>query len=199
MIILIIYSFLVALVAFIMFIRKPFLGMNKKTKSLIIIVAAILIWNHMPYYYNNDKTVSYVTSHAAPHSRSMCAWYVIKAMWNGGCPIGLVPAYSYDKTLPQMGFEEIPSKGYVPQKGDISVLPQNEESSFGHIAVYNGKKWVSDFEQKEVYPGSYYRKKSQVKYFRANDGWHWKHVWTSPMDWYGWMKSLVMGFSKIKF
>ena len=22
---------------------------------------------------------------------------------------------------------------------------------------------------------------------------------TSPMDWYGWMKSLVMGFSKIKF
>jgi hypothetical protein len=85
MIILIIYSFLVALVTFIVFIRKPFLGLKKKVKAVIIIVATILIWNHMPYYYNNDKTVSYVTFHAAPHSRSMCAWYVIKAMWNGGC------------------------------------------------------------------------------------------------------------------
>ena len=34
-----------------------------------------------------------------------------------------------------MGFEEIPSKGYKPKKGDISVLPQNEVSSFGHIAI----------------------------------------------------------------
>ena len=85
MIILIICSLLVALVAFIVLFRKPFMGKIKKAKSLIIIVAAILIWNHMPYYYNNDKTVSYVTFHAAPHSRSMCAWYVIKAMWNGGC------------------------------------------------------------------------------------------------------------------
>ena len=84
MIILIIYSFLVAIVAFIVLFSKPFLGKNKKVKAVIIIVAAILIWNHMPYYYDNDKTVSYVTSHAAPHSRSMCAWYVIKAMWQGG-------------------------------------------------------------------------------------------------------------------
>ena len=174
--------------------------MKKKTKSVIIIVTAILILNHIPFYYNNNMAVSYVTSHTALHSRSMCAWYVIKAMWLGGCPIGLVPAYAYEKTLPQMGFEEIPSKGYVPQKGDISVLPQNEKSSFGHIAIYDGKQWVSDFNQgKDVYPGYYYRKKGQVKYFRADDGWHWKHVWTSPMDWYDWMKSLVMGFNKIKF
>ena len=92
-----------------------------------------------------DHSVTHMTYHTAPHSRSMCAWYVIKAMWHGGCPIGLVPAYAYDKTLPQMGFEEIPSKGYVPQKGDITVLPQNEESSFGHIAIYNGSIWVSDY------------------------------------------------------
>ena len=193
------YSFLVALVAFIVLFRKPFLGMRKTVKAVIIIVAGIFIWNHMPYYYNNDKTAIYVTSHSAQRLRSMCAWYVTKSMWHGGCPIGLVPAYAYVKTLPQMGFEEIPSKGYVPIKGDISVLPQNEKSSFGHIAIYDGKQWVSDYQQKNFYPNSYYKKKGQEHYFRASDGWHWKHVWTSPMDWYGWMKSLVMGFNKIKF
>ncbi len=199
MIILIIYSFLIALVAFVMLFRKPFLGMKRKTKVAFIIIAAILIWNHIPYYYNNDMVVSYVASHSAQRSRSMCAWYVVKAMWHGGCPIGLVPAYAYEKTLPQMGFEEIPSKGYVPIKGDISVLPQNEESSFGHIAIYDGKRWVSDFKQKCLYPNSFYRKKGNVKLFRASDGWHWKHVWTSPMDWCDWMRSLVKGFNKIKF
>lgn len=60
-----------------------------------------------------------------------------------------------------MGFEEIPSKGYKPKKGDISVLPQNEVSSFGHIAIYGGKQWVSDYEQKNFYPNPYFKKKGQ--------------------------------------
>jgi len=173
--------------------------MKKKTKGIIIAIIVILIWNHLPYYYNNEKTAAYVTTHYSPKSRSMCAWYVIKAMWRGGCPIGLVPAYAYDKTLPQMGFDEMPSEGHVPMKGDISVLPQNEKSHFGHIAVYDGKQWVSDFPQRSIYPGSAYRENGRYRIFRATDGWHWKHVWTSPIDWYHWIESLVKGFKKIKF
>ena len=173
--------------------------MKKKTKVFIIAIAVILIWNHLPYHYDNEKTVAYVTSHSAPQSRSMCAWYVMKAMWCGGCRVGLIPAYAYEKTLPQMGFEEIPSKGYKPMKGDISVLPKNDCSSFGHIAIYDGKQWVSDFKQKSLYPNSTYKENGHEKIFRANDGWHWKHVWTSPRDWYGWIESLVRGFNKIKF
>lgn len=122
--------------------------MKKKTKGIIIAIAAILIWNHLPYRYSNEKTVTYATSHAAKKSRSMCAWYVTKSMWHGGCPIGLIPAYAYEKTLPQMGFKEISSEGYKPMKGDICVLPQNKKSHFGHIAIYNGEKWVSDFKHK---------------------------------------------------
>ena len=175
--------------------------MKKKTKGIIIAISVILIWNHLPYHYCNEKAAAYVKSHSAPKSRSMCAWYVIKSMWHGGCPIGLVPAYAYARTLPQMGFKEIPSKGnkYKPMKGDISVLPQNEESSFGHIAIYDGKQWVSDFKQKSLYPNSTYKENGHEKIFRASDGWHWKHVWTSPIDWFGWMESLVLGFDKIKF
>ena len=57
--------------------------MKKKTKNFILAIAVILIWNHLPYHYDNEKKVAYVTSHSAPQSRSMCAWYVMKAMWCG--------------------------------------------------------------------------------------------------------------------
>lgn len=46
-----------------------------------------------------------------------------------------------------MGFQEISTKDYRPRKGDVSVIPQNEKHVFGHITIYNGKQWVSDFTQ----------------------------------------------------
>ena len=173
--------------------------MGKIRKTFLIMIGIMLVWSHLPYHYNNEKVAAYATIHAAGGSRCMCAWYVVKAMWRGGCPIGLIPAYAYDKTLPQMGFNEISTEGYRPMTGDISVLPQNEKSQFGHIAVWNGKQWVSDFRQKSIYPGSAYRKNGGFKVFRAKTGWHWKHVWTSPVDWYSWIKSFVRGYDKIKF
>ena len=92
-------------------------------------IGTVLVWSHLPYHYNNEKVAAYATTHAAGGSRSMCAWYVVKAMWRGGCPIGLIPAYAYDKTLPQMGFNEIPTEDYRPMIGDISVLPRMSGAS----------------------------------------------------------------------
>ena len=172
---------------------------KKLLKILGCIVGVILIWNHLPYYYNNDKVAYYITKNKVQKSRTMCAGYVIIAMWHGGCPIGLLPAYAYNKTLPQMGFEEISVKGYKPMKGDISVLPTNKYTPFGHIAVYNGEQWVSDFKQKSIYPSGAYRTVGKYQIFRASDGWHWKHVWTTPVDWYGWIKSAIKGGNKIKY
>ena len=168
-------------------------------KRVGCIIGVILIWNHLPYYYSNEKSADYITKNVAPTSKCMCAWYVIKGMWHGGCPIGLAPAYAYNKILPQMGFEEVPVNNYTPQKGDISVLPRNEGSHFGHIAVYNGEKWVSDFNQLSIYPGKKYRANGNYQIFRATDGWHWKHVWTSPLDWCRWIKSTIKGQKIIKF
>ena len=100
----------------------------------------------------------------------------------------------------RMGFEEIAIKNYKPQKGDISVLPTNKRSVFGHVAVYNGQFWVSDFIQKKgMFPSTAYKNNGKYQIFRATDGWHWKHVWTSPVDWYGWIKATIIGRDKIKF
>ena len=166
-------------------------GKKKLLKVIGCIIGVILLWNHLPYYYNNDTVADYITKNAAPKSRTMGAGYVIKAMWNGGCPIGLIPAYAYNKTLPQMGFEEISVKGYKPKKGDISVVPSNSTHPFGHIAVYNGTQWVSDFKQNHILPSRAYKANGKYQIFRATDGWHWKHVWTSPVDWYGWIESVI--------
>lgn len=174
--------------------------MKKKTAIIAIcIIGTILVWNHLPYYYSNDKTVDFITNHAKKESLCSCAGYVMRGMWNGGCPIGLLPAYAYSKTLPQMGFEEISVNGYTPMKGDISVIPSNKERPFGHIAVFNGKQWVSDFKQGgEILPSKAYRDKGKYQIFRATDGWHWKHVWTTPVDWYGWVHAAIKGWRKIK-
>ena len=169
--------------------------------TLLCIIAAILIWNHLPYYYSNDRVADYITKNAEKESRSMCAAYVVFAMWHGGCPIGpiVLPAYAYNKILPQIGFDEVSMAGYSPKKGDISVLPQNSERPFGHIAVYNGKQWVSDFAQESLYPSKAYQANGKCQIFRATDGWHWKHVWTSPIDWYEWAKVGANNFNRIKF
>lgn len=171
---------------------------KKKAIATICLICAILVWNHLPFYYSNDRTADYITKNVAPKSRTMCAGYVIRAMWHGGCPIGLLPAYAYSKTLPQMGFEEIPVKGYKPIKGDISVVPSNSTHPFGHIAVYNGKQWVSDFKQSHILPSKAYKAKGKYQIFRATDGWHWKHVWTTPVDWYEWIESVVKWSKKNK-
>ncbi len=173
--------------------------MKKKRKILlkiiIVVVAVVLIWNHLPYYYSNDRAVEYITNHAEPKSTKMCALYVMLGMWYGGCPVSCValPAYAYEKILPQEGFQEISMNGYVPKKGDISVLPRNSKHVYGHIAVYNGKQWVSDFKQHSLFPSKAYIANGKCKIFRISDGWHWKHVWTSPVDWYDWIRTGTKG------
>ena len=42
-----------------------------------------------------------------------------------------------------MGFHEI--SGENPQKGDICVTNRRSDRPSGHIAIFNGSIWVSDF------------------------------------------------------
>jgi hypothetical protein len=172
---------------------------RKVLKAILIAVALVLLWNHLPYYYKNDKAVDYISNHAGRKSKCSCAGYVVLGLWHGGCPAGLIPAYAYEKTLPQMGFQEVTIENYRPHRGDISVLPPAGNSPFGHIAVFNGRKWVSDFTQKSLYPSPAYRNNGSYRIFRIKDGWHWKHVWTSPSDWFQWVEALVKGYDRIKF
>ena len=49
-----------------------------------------------------------------------------------------------------MGYYEI-EKPISYEKGDITVTENNTAHKYGHIARWNGTKWISDFVQNSEY------------------------------------------------
>lgn len=67
-------------------------------------------------------------------------------------------AYSYSTFLPKIGFKKVASmtsneaNSYTPQKGDIAVYKMGTKSDYpGHICMWTGSKWCSDFKQRNMY------------------------------------------------
>ena len=144
----------------------------------ILVAVVILLYGIVSiHHYDVDEATAYLTDNAQPKSQHECARYVRLAIQAGGCPTYFHPASAkeYDTFLPKLGFKSIPLTDYRPVKGDIIVIkpPQNQsEHEHGHIAMYNGKKWISDFTQRDMYGGSIYRKKGTEYYlFRRSSGW----------------------------
>lgn len=136
-------------------------------KKLLYIILCLsmgyIIWIKF-YTYNIDKAVSFIELHALPKSHTCCAWFVMRAMNAGGCPIGILPAFAYKNVLPKYGFIEI-NKDSPIKKGDIIVFPAIKNHIYGHIAMWTGKQWVSDFKQKSMFP-AYKYKYTNYKIFR---------------------------------
>ena len=113
-----------------------------------------------------QKAADYARNHAGSSSKGQCAKYVADALINGGgfSFTRQSSAYMYhtNRILSDIGFKQI-SKG-TPKKGDIYVEDRTSSHVHGHIAIYDGSNWVSDFIQKTdrvhfTYPGTnyYYR------------------------------------------
>ena len=108
------------------------------------------------------KAADVATQRAAGASTGYCARRVREALEAGGYKLPAnMPrssAYMYKDILPQMGFKEIsPSSQF--QKGDVMVFDNNRSHPHGHIQIYNGSQWVSDFKQNNMIP---YRDKSSA-------------------------------------
>ena len=144
-----------------------------KLRNLIIpaiIVAAVGYMSLTRHTYNIDKATEYLTIHKESKSVGACARYVRLAIEAGGCPTYFYPhnANGYFKFLPALGFTEIDKQNYTPRKGDVIVI---ESEKHGHIAMYNGKVWISDFQQRDRWGWKKYRKPG-VRYalFRKANG-----------------------------
>ena len=145
--------------------------MFKKHKKIFIALSLILgyiIWSQT-YSYNIDKAVSHAEKHHCQKSHSCCAWFVMRAVQSGGCPMIILPTWAYRDTLPFYGYHEVASgmgnqmNGFRPQKGDAVGIENGKHSIWGHIAIYTGNCWISDFKQKTMSP---YRKPVPYKIFR---------------------------------
>ncbi len=117
-----------------------------------------------------SKAISWLNAHAHSSSTHKCAMYIRLALGAAGFNTTGHPQYAkdYGSFLKKLGFGEIPKEGYSPQVGDIRVW-QNYTggNKAGHIDMYNGEKWVSDFvEPINDGPGRGYRLYNNYKIYR---------------------------------
>lgn len=121
---------------------------------------------------------AYATTKAGPKSLGLCAKFVANALEAAGYKFQRQPsAYMYDTNgiLQGMGFTRMP-EGTPPQAGDVMVIAASAKHKHGHIQIFNGTNWISDFVQRsdspyrERYPSSLWRDMSQSIGERISNG-----------------------------
>jgi hypothetical protein len=93
---------------------------------------------------------------------SRCARYVTEALIEGGANVQrLGNAYQYGPQILQAGFVNVqevaagqsePPSSYTRQAGDVAVFDRTDTHRSGHIAGFDGNKWVSDHFQLHYNP-----------------------------------------------
>lgn len=95
-----------------------------------------------------EKAAEYATENAEKKSVGMCALYVRKAINAGGIPLwSCGSAWRYNKVLTILNFREVATTE-ERKVGDIVVFQPIGGRKHGHIAIWNGRQWVSDFKQR---------------------------------------------------
>lgn len=92
---------------------------------------------------------AHVARHAHNSSTNRCALYVRRALQAAGYKVTpQASAYMYNNgELAKVGFKKIPTANYTPEVGDVVVFNKTPKNPHGHIQVYTGTQWVSDFKQ----------------------------------------------------
>ncbi|GLQ97843.1 CHAP domain-containing protein [Dyella mobilis] len=121
--------------------------------------------------FNATGAANFIDGHAQPHSTNNCAAYVRRAIqWGGVYVTPTNNAKDYGPNLVAAGFYAVTD---APQKGDVVVIDGIAGHSHGHMAMFDGSKWVSDFKQRAgtegFYPGPDYRRvKPSYTIYRHN-------------------------------
>lgn len=144
--------------------------------------------SRLNYDYNPEKAVRYAADHANKKSVSLCAYYVRLSIEAGGCPTFFYPnsACDYKTFLPRLGFKQL-SDSRKPEIGDIVVFNAVKNHPHGHIAIWDGKQWISDFKQRNIIVAKEYCL-SDAQYFRLNQGKHRRRFFVSDTLMDNWIK-----------
>lgn len=144
----------------------------KVLKKIVIITIVLYIGitfacSHI-FTYDKVNATNTMANAALDKSHNCCALAVAYGIFEGGKPcILILPAFAYSYYLPLIGFDEIKvTKDYKPQIGDVVVFPRVKGHIFGHIAMYDGEQWISDFKQKSIYVSKAYRN-TKYRIFRV--------------------------------
>ncbi len=122
---------------------------------------------------NSAPSIAAASASGAALSRSigLCAKYVRRALQAAGYSFTPQPsAYQYaNGTLASAGFDKLSNDNYVPQIGDVAVFNRTAKNPHGHIQIYDGNQWVSDFRQPKFSPYSQHNGYTVWRDARYND------------------------------
>jgi hypothetical protein len=105
---------------------------------------------------NKSQLSDWMDAHALSRSSHHCAMYCRLGMEAAGLDTGDRPrsgdAGDYGPFLLRHGAQTVPQDSYVPQVGDVVVFDKTGQHPYGHIEMYDGQHWVSDFKQHSFSP-----------------------------------------------
>ena len=112
-------------------------------------------------FFNMDATIAHLNANAHATTTHRCARYVRLALEVGGffrTNHNLVSAWEWGGYLSSRGVPTVSfNDSFQPRVGDIAVFGAVQGHAHGHIQIWNGQQWVSDFRQNDFWPGSSYR------------------------------------------
>jgi hypothetical protein len=71
-------------------------------------------------------------------------------------------AYDYGESLLHSGFKVVSDKSLEP--GDVAVFQASPTSPYGHVQIFTGTIWVSDYKQSSIFPDHTYTNVARVHY-----------------------------------
>jgi hypothetical protein len=113
--------------------------------------------------WDKSKAINHLNKHAQAHSLGRCAEYVRKAIQSGGVTLNHhISAKDYGSSLSLAGFQMVvrshATAHYHHRVGDVAIIQPILNHPHGHMAMFDGIHWISDFVQYHgVYPGHSYR------------------------------------------
>jgi hypothetical protein len=103
---------------------------------------------------DKQKVAQWMKDNAQASSTGDCAKVCRQGLEAGGFDPEGRPRHAgdYGPFLLSRGAGEVPTEGYQPEVGDIAVFAKNSDHPFGHVQIYDGSNWTSDFRQKGFNP-----------------------------------------------
>lgn len=110
--------------------------------------------------WNVEDAVKMLNGRAKDHSLGRCAEYTRIAIEAGGVVLKRhISAKDYGSSLLAVGFTTLSPDVSLFKAGDVAIIQPIKGHPHGHMAMFNGKIWISDFKQNHgYYPGPTYRK-----------------------------------------
>lgn len=115
---------------------------------------------NMPWDVN--RAIHYLRAKVQPISQGLCATYTRQAIEAGGIRLlHTRHAKDYGSSLRASGFREVSSTGPF-RAGDVAVIQPITGHPDGHMCMFDGNTWISDFKQRTLYPGPAYRNEKPI-------------------------------------